>query len=44
MDVVEEAILDAICAGVNMSGQPDRTAHALPLAAVQEAFARQRAA
>lgn len=44
VDVVEEAILNAICAGVDMTGQSDRTAHALPLAAVQEAFVRHRAA
>jgi D-aminopeptidase len=42
VDVVEEAILNALCAGVDMTGQSGRVAPALPLDAVREALERYR--
>jgi len=39
-EAVEEAILNALCAAETMTGYQGRTAHALPLEAVAEAWAR----
>ena len=42
VDVVEEAILNAMCAGVDMTGHSGHHAPALPLDAVAEVLARYR--
>ena len=39
-DATEEAILNALCAAETMTGYMGRTAHALPLDAVEELVAR----
>ena len=41
-EAVEEAILNALCAAETMTGYLGRTAHALPLEAVAEAWATGR--
>ena len=41
-EAVEESILNALCAAETMTGQQDRTAHALPLDALQRVIAKHR--
>jgi D-aminopeptidase len=42
LDVVEEAVLNAICAGVPMHGQNDHAVPALPLEEVRRLVERYR--